>query len=109
MATVQDIPELLAVHSALQYARALIQEDPDNPLNLEAIERSEDGKYWLVTVGYWQQKPRSLLEKQMEKYKSETRGIVLRLPSAEMIKVYKIIKVDAATYESISMTLREHD
>ncbi len=102
-------PELIAVNAALNYARQLIPHDSDNEIELEEIERSKDGKFWLITIGYWQPKPKSLLDKELERMKSQSSGIVLRLPSAEVIKVYKVIKVDAQSNRVISMKIRDHD
>jgi hypothetical protein len=102
-------PELAAVNAALTYARQLIPHDPDNEIELEEIERSMDGKFWLVTVGYWQPKPKSLLDKKLELEAAKSRGIFLRVPSAEVIKVYKVVKIDSQTNRAVSMKLREHE
>lgn len=109
MAKTQPPPELAAVNAALAYARQLIPHDPDNEIELEELEQTADGKFWLVTVGYWQPKPKSLLDKKLEAEAGKSGGIFIRVPSSEVIKNYKVVKVDALTNRAISMKIREHE
>jgi len=61
-----------------------------NDLALEEISQTEDGKYWLVTMGFSRQKP-------------PTSKL---LPTYQMERVYKTIKVDKETGEPVAMQIR---
>jgi len=61
-----------------------------NDLALEEISQTEDGRYWLVTMGFSRQKP------------SPSK----LLPSYQMERVYKTIKVDKETGEPVAMQIR---
>lgn len=41
-----------AVMAAFSYVSELYPKEQVNDLRLEEVERTEDGKYWLVTVGF---------------------------------------------------------
>lgn len=59
-------------------------------LALEEISQTEDGKYWLVTMGFSRKKPSDLV----------------LWKSAQMERVYKTIKVDKDTGEPVAMQIR---
>lgn len=61
-----------------------------NGLALEEISQTEDGSYWLVTMGFSRQKP------------SEH----TLWPNNQMERVYKTIKVDKQTGEPVAMQIR---
>ena len=66
-------------------------------LLLEEVERSEDGKYWLITLGFsapFPSNPRNPLQQLGAALKSS-------------VRVYKVIKIDADTGEFVSMKIRE--
>jgi len=96
------IPEREAVQAALDYMRSVYSQELQD-LALEEIEQSDDGKCWLVTLGFWQPKPKTPLDKEIEKQ----RGLVLTLPAAEVMRVYKVVSVDAASGKPYSMKIRE--
>lgn len=66
-------------------------------LRLEEVELSDDERYWLVTLGFDEPATKSPFKKMV------TSG----LPTDEMERVYKLIKVDASTGEALSMKIRK--
>lgn len=56
---------------------------------LEEVEESEDGKYWLVTVGYDVRKPSRLAAF-----------------APEFSRAYKTLKVDSSTRRVVSVKIR---
>jgi hypothetical protein len=102
-----EIKEMLsdrqAVKTALDYLESLYSH-PLEGLDLEEIQRSDDQKHWLVTLGYWEPKPRSPLDQELDKAGGR---LVLRVPSAEVIRTYKLVTVNAETGEAVSVKMRE--
>lgn len=99
-----NLPIHTVVHAALDYANSVLVPPPEG-LAVEEIERTDDGRYWLVTVGYWRPKPRSPLDKKMDELTGV--GLVLKIPSTEMQRVYKVVKVDSDSGGAVSMKNRE--
>lgn len=92
-----------AVRSALEYLQGLYPHSLEG-LDLEEVELADDKQSWLVTLGFWEHKPRSLLDKALTE---KTVGLVLKVPSAEVTRVYKVVKVDAESGKAVSMKIRE--
>lgn len=84
-----------AVSKAKDFVAHLYDDDSVKGLQLEEVQRTEDSKYWLITVGFW--RDLSPTKTQME--------MLLYNPRFE--RDYKIIKVDAETGEPIAMQMRE--
>jgi len=59
-------------------------------LILEEVDQTDDGKYWLITLGFSREKP----------------NISALLPSVQIERVYKSIKVDKETGEPVAMQIR---
>jgi len=97
------VNEQEAVKSALEYLQGLYPRSLEG-LDLEEIELANDEQSWLVTLGFWEHKPRSLLDKALAE---STVGLVLKVPSAEITRVYKVVKVDAHSGKAVSMKIRE--
>jgi hypothetical protein len=83
-----------AVRSAIGQVTELFGADQLTDLRLEEVERSEDDRYWLVTVGFY---PR--------RQSDEMLSPMLRRASLAD-RVYKRLKIDAASGEVASMTIR---
>ena len=49
---VSEIDVKEAVHLAKNFAQGIYENEKISQLGLEAVERSEDGRYWLVTLGF---------------------------------------------------------
>jgi hypothetical protein len=84
-----------AVKAAYQYLQSL-QEVMGNPLKdlaLEEVELSEDGHFWLITLGY----DRSIA--------SLGSALLGGLPSNQ--RVYKLFRVNSETGEVGAMKIRE--
>jgi hypothetical protein len=62
---------------------------------LEEVEISEDGSYWIVTVGY-----------DMQRHASELTGNLRDVFGPKVVRHYKVFKVDAKTGRIISMKIR---
>jgi hypothetical protein len=92
-----------AVRSAMEYLQG-VYPHPLEGLDLEEIELDDLQRWWFVTLGFWEHKPRSLLDKALAQ---ATVGVVLKVPSAEVTRVYKVVKVDAESGKAVSMKIRE--
>ncbi len=71
--------------------------EPVSDLLLEEVERSEDGKYWLITLGF------SVLPSSHPGNQFQQLSAALKTP----VRIYKAIKIDADTGEFVSMKIRE--
>ena len=64
-------------------------------LMLEEVEESEDGSYWLVTLGY-----------DMQRHVSPLPGNLKDVFGPQVDRHYKVFKVDAKTGRIVSMKIR---
>jgi hypothetical protein len=64
-------------------------------LMLEEVEESEDGSYWLVTLGY-----------DMQRHAASFPGGLKGVFGPEVDRNYKVFKVDAKTGRIVSMKIR---
>jgi len=97
------VNEQEAVKSALEYLQGLYPHLLEG-LDLEEIELDDCRRWWFVTLGFWEHRPRSLLDKALAE---RTVGLVLKVPSAEVTRVYKVVKVDAESGKAVSMKIRD--
>lgn len=85
----------IGVKEAVQAARAAVQEllpaSDLNDLQLEEVEQSEDEKYWLITLGFYE-RPTGI-ESQIN-------------PFAKGARKYKLFKVDAESGKVRAMKIR---
>ena len=83
-----------AVQRAKEFATKIFESEKITRLGLEAVERTDDGKYWLVTLGFsrpWSYpKPKRTYSPLDE---------VLPRPEPQTGREYKMFKVDADTGE----------
>jgi hypothetical protein len=83
-----------AAESAFDYFTTLFSNtrrlEPEPNLNLEEIEMSKDGRYWLVTLGFNVPRPN---DPRLPKF--------LQVP----LRTLKVFKVDAATGKVLSMKI----
>lgn len=77
---------------ASQYVNNLYAEQMPSPTQLEEVELTEDGKYWLITVSFV---PRA----------STPIEQALSTPK----RVYKLFKINAQTGQMVSMKIRTVD
>jgi hypothetical protein len=84
-----------AVATAIDSLKNFYGEPQD--LLLEEVDRSEDGKYWLITLGFSIPPPVSPANKLQQI------SVALRPPQ----RVYKVFQVDAKTGKFVSMKIRE--
>lgn len=75
------------VAKAMEYVKAVYDASQVADLMLEEMERSEDGKHWLVTLGFT---PRE----------SGAAGLALE-------RTFKVLKIVAETGEVLSMKIRK--
>lgn len=80
-----------AAQAATQYFRRLFQVTVDP--TLEEVELSEDGKHWLITLGFTEYKRDPI---------SNPAHFLLPLPKAK----FKLFKVDAESGEVLAMKMR---
>lgn len=96
-----DVKE--AVRLAKDFAANLLEAEKVSRLGLEAVERSEDGRYWLVTLGFsrpwdypkYRRRPRTALDD------------ILPSADSEPDREYKVFKVDAESGEVVGMQVFE--
>lgn len=89
-----------AVNVALRFFSKAFSGQPIKNAELEEIDRSEDGKFWLVTVGY--DLPISDdLNAVREKLRRLGAGLKPR-----PVRKYRVVKVDAATGQPVNVKIR---
>ncbi|MFL6194654.1 MAG: hypothetical protein ACJ75H_10825 [Thermoanaerobaculia bacterium] len=90
-----DIRE--AVRLAKDFATAIYAGEKISRLGLEAIERTDDAKFWLVTLGFsrpWTGRSSRPAKTPLDR--------ILR-PEAKLDRDYKIFRVDVRTGNVVSM------
>jgi hypothetical protein len=89
---------LIDVKQAIASAMAFVKKvyGKVDGLRLEEVELSDYERYWLITIGFDEPATKSPLKQILSSH----------LPVDEMIRVYKIIKIDAKTGEALSMKIR---
>ncbi len=93
MATASNTPTIdvkTAVRIATSYFDQLIQR-PYSDLAIEEVERTDDDRYWLVTVGYT----------------VTPAGLTSFAALQKEFREYKIVKVDAQNGQAVSMKVRK--
>ncbi|HEY0514857.1 MAG TPA: hypothetical protein VGH73_23385 [Thermoanaerobaculia bacterium] len=91
-----DIKE--AVRRAKDFAVMLFAPEKISGLGLEAVERSEDGRYWLVTLGF----TRPHLQPKRTSSYSPIEQILPR-PEPQIAREYKVFRVDAQSGEVVAV------
>lgn len=84
-----------AIQIALHFFKETFGEYRLENVRLEEVERSDDGKHWLITIGY--NDPALQIP------------IPLMPPSVKIrdLRQYKIIRVDALTGKAVSVKIRD--
>ena len=87
-----------AVKNAMEYVAEIFGPDEVIDVRLEEVERSEDGRFWFVTVGFdWKYKsPLTAYE--------HSQPIFRKDPTRR--REFKRVKIDANTGEVESVTIR---
>jgi len=87
-----------AVKAAQSYFQSLQDAISDRlkDLRLEEIELSEDGRFWLITLGF----------DVLENDKSPLETLSVLPPATKYRREYKLLKVDAETGEVAAMKIR---
>lgn len=89
-----DVKE--AVRLAKEFASGLLESEKISNLGLEAVERSEDGQHWLVTLGFSRSWDAAASRSPLDQ--------VLPFRSG---REYKVFKVDADSGEVLAMQVFE--
>lgn len=92
-----------AVLAAREFAKNLLETEEVQGLGLEAVERTEDGKWWLVTLGFYRP-PAPTVSRKRSGYSSSLEDI-LPPQERELKREYKVFKVDAISGEILGMQL----
>lgn len=95
-----DVKE--AVRLAKEFASSLLESEKISNLGLEAVERTEDGQHWLVTLGFsrpWASFGARRSESPLDQV------LPFRGPQPE--REYKVFKVDAESGEVVAMQVFE--
>ena len=95
-----------AVQAAKKFAPAIFEPEKISALGLEAVERSEDGRYWLVTLGFSRPEMYPKTGRDWRRHLSPLEQV---LPSREPapLREYKVFKVDAVSGEVVEIQLFE--
>ena len=81
-----------AVAKAVFYANSLLGSELTDFM-LEEVELSDDGKYWLITVGFNRSEPQA--------------GPLQALTGTTFRRVYKVVKIRKDNGQFVSMTMRQ--
>lgn len=84
-----------ATQAAREFAKNLL--GPVEGLRLEAIERTEDGRWWLVTLGFYRPFAKAR--------RSRVDDLLALEALEELERVYKVFKVDASSGEVLGMQM----
>lgn len=96
---VSEIDVKQAVQLAKDYAVDLYKSEKISRLGLEAVERTEDGKYWLVTLGF------SRLWSQPKSRKHPLDAVLIHARELQSDREYKVFKVDAQSGSVLGMEM----
>lgn len=103
---VSEIDVKQAVRLAKDFAQGIYENEKISQLGLEAVERSEDGKYWLVTLGFnrpWA--PPVPSRKRDDSLSPLERALNVSQESTG--REYKVFRVDAQSGAVVSMEMFE--
>jgi len=101
-AVVAEIDIKEAVRRAKEFAPTLFESEKISKLGLEAVERSEDGRYWLVTLGFV--RPHLKLASREVPSRSPLDEI-FPPPEAQRGREYKVFRVDAESGEVVGVRI----
>ena len=96
---VSEIDVKQAVQRAKDFAVDLYRNEKISRLGLEAIERTEDGKYWLVTLGF------SRLWSRSKSRKHPLDEVLRNVREPQSGREYKVFKVDAQSGSVLGMEM----
>jgi len=95
---VSEIDVKEAVRRAKDFAVILFEPEKISRLGLEGVERSEDGRYWLVTLGF--ARPHLLPDKQSSHSPLDQ---IFPRPEPQAEREYKVFRIDAQSGEVIGV------
>lgn len=100
----QGIDLKAAAQAASTYLRAAFASEPIQDVRLEEVDRSKDGRFWLITLGFdVPRSPRTAVEAAQE----WGAPIAFTYPLPRLMdRVFKVLKVDGRTGEVLSMKIR---
>ena len=105
-ALVTDIDVKQAVKLAKEFATGLYESEKISRLGLEAVERTEDGKYWVVTLGFSRPWSFSKARKQ-DIFKSPLEQALDSSRQPQLDREYKVFRVDSQSGDVVSMEMFE--
>ena len=104
---VSEIDVKEAVRMAKEFAQGIYENEKISQLGLEAVERSDDGRYWLVTLGFT--RPWAPPAAPSRKHDASMSPLERVLNGAQESKgrEYKVFRVDAHSGAVVSMEMFE--
>ena len=101
---VTEIDVKTAVQRAKDFAATIFEPEKISKLGLEAVERSEDGRFWLVTLGF--------IRPHLFSVPRKTRPFspldeILPRPAPKPEREYKVFRVDTHSGEVVGVRLFE--
>ena len=85
-----------AVKAAIGFFEKSFAHEKTNHLQLEEVELSEDGRFWLITVGY--DDPVAVMSELVKA------PLLLR---PRPLRKYKVVRVDAETGKAVAVKIRQ--
>jgi hypothetical protein len=92
-----------AVQLAKDFASDIFKPEKISRLGLEGVERTEDGKYWRITLGFsrpWSGKTKS-------KTAASPLDKILPRPEQQLDREYKVFSVDTSSGEVVAIKMFE--
>lgn len=99
----QEIDAKRAVQLAKDFARSLYETEKISHLGLEAVERTEDGRDWLITLGF----SRPWMAPKPRKQKSPLEELLHPAEEPQRVREYKVFRVDAQSGDVVAMQMFE--
>ena len=84
-----------AVRKAVAYFLQLFPHFKGANVMLEEVEESDDGAYWLITIGYDMKQAKSALAPNLQ-----------NILGPQSVRQYKVVKIEAKTGRVVSMKIR---
>jgi hypothetical protein len=100
---VSEIDVKQAVRLAKDFAAGIYDNEKISRLGLEAVERTEDGKYWRVTLGF--SRPWSQPKARKSEVAKSLERVLGGPPESKVEREYKVFRVDVQSGEVVGMDM----
>lgn len=101
----QEIDAKRAVQLAKDFARSLYETEKISHLGLEAVERTEDGRHWLITLGF--SRPWMIPKSRKQSPLNPLEELLHPPEEPQPIREYKVLRVDGQSGDVVGMQMFE--